>query len=74
VETEQLVEGFRGVRFETPFGPASYRALDHQGTLGTFVGRTALKSGRGTMVDWRYADGASYLPTDDQVKALRPAG
>ncbi len=73
VQTEQLVEGFRGVRFETPFGPASYRALDHQGTLGTFVGKTALKGGRGTMVDWRYADGALYLPTDDQVKALRPA-
>ena len=74
LDTEKLVEGFRGVTFDTPFGPASYRALDHQGTLGTFVGRTAVKDGRGGMVNWRYADGASYLPTDEQVKALRPNG
>lgn len=74
LDTEKLVEGFRGAKFDTPFGPASYRAIDHQGTLGTYVGRTAMKNGKGVMVDWRYADGAAYLPTDEQVKAMRPAG
>ena len=49
-----------------------YRALDHQGTLGTFVGRTAVKDGKGVMVDWRYADGNAYLPADAEVKTLRP--
>ncbi|HBK05720.1 MAG TPA: ABC transporter substrate-binding protein [Acetobacteraceae bacterium] len=72
VDSEKLVDGFSGVSFDTPFGPASYRALDHQGTLGTFVGKTAVKDGKGTMVDWHYADGAAYLPTDAVVKALRP--
>jgi len=24
------------------------------------------------MVDWHYADGAKYLPPDDEVKKLRP--
>jgi hypothetical protein len=56
-----------------PFGPAQYRALDHQSTLGAFVGKTALKNGKGTMVDWRYADGANYLPPDAEVIAMRPA-
>jgi branched-chain amino acid transport system substrate-binding protein len=26
------------------------------------------------MVDWRYADGAAYLPPDEEVRRLRPAG
>lgn len=72
--TDALVKGFAGVGFDTPFGPASYRAIDHQATLGTFVGKTAVKDGKGVMVDWRYADGASYLPSDTEAKALRPAG
>jgi branched-chain amino acid transport system substrate-binding protein len=72
LETDRLVTGFRGVTFDTPFGPASYRALDHQGTLGTFVGKTAVKNGKGIMVDWHYADGAAYLPTDEEVRKLRP--
>lgn len=71
-ETEAMVAGLRGARFETPFGPALYRALDHQATLGAFVGRIALKDGRGTMVDWRYADGAALLPGDAEVRRLRP--
>lgn len=72
VETDKLVEGFKGAAFDTPFGRASFRALDHQGTLGTFVGKTALKDGRGVMVDWRYADGANYLPDAAATRKLRP--
>ncbi len=65
----------RGLRFPTAFGTGEveFRALDHQSTLGAFVGRTALRNGRGTMVDWRYADGAAYLPSDAVVRQLRPA-
>jgi branched-chain amino acid transport system substrate-binding protein len=74
VGTDALVKGFAGATFDTPFGAASYRALDHQGTLGTFIGKTAVKDGKGVMTDWRYDDGASYLPSDSEVKALRPAG
>lgn len=72
LDPEKLVDGFSGVTFDTPFGPASYRTLDHQGTLGTFVGKTTVKDGKGTMTDWHYADGAAYLPTDAVVKTLRP--
>jgi branched-chain amino acid transport system substrate-binding protein len=74
VETEKLADGFAGATFDTPFGAASYRAIDHQGTLGTFVGKTALRDGKGIMVDWRYADGSAYLPDDAEVRKLRPAG
>jgi branched-chain amino acid transport system substrate-binding protein len=71
-ETEKMADGFAGAVFDTPFGTASFRALDHQSTLGTFVGKTALRNGKGTMTDWRYADGAKYLPGDDEVRKLRP--
>ena len=72
VTTDRLVEGFAGAAFDTPFGRASYRALDHQSTFGTFVGTTALKDGHGVMADWHYADGADYLPSDAEVRKLRP--
>ena len=74
VDTEAMADGFAGAEFQTPFGPAAYRAIDHQSTLGTFVGRLGLKDGRGVMAGWRYVDGASVMPPDAEVRKLRPAG
>lgn len=71
-QTDAMVQGMKGLRFNAVFGPVEFRALDHQSTLGAFVGRTVLKGGKGTMADWRYADGANYLPPDDVVRSLRP--
>lgn len=75
-ETEAMVEATRGLSFPTAFGTGdvTFRALDHQSTLGAYIGRTALRNGRGTLVDWRYADGARYLPADEVVRGLRPQG
>ena len=50
----------------------AFRPLDHQSTMGAYVGRTTVKDGKGVMVDWRYADGKDYLPPDAVVRALRP--
>ena len=41
--------------------------------MGAFVGKVALKDGEGVMVDWVYKNGADYLPSDEEVKELRPA-
>jgi branched-chain amino acid transport system substrate-binding protein len=72
--TDAMIDrGFPGTSFPSPFGTAMWRALDHQATLGTFVGRTALKDGRGTMVDWHYVSGADALPPDAEVRTMRPA-
>jgi len=73
VQTERLITALRGLQFSTPFGPAQFRALDHQSTMGAYVGKLAVRGGRGAMVDWRYADGAKYLPTEAEVRARRPA-
>jgi branched-chain amino acid transport system substrate-binding protein len=72
-DTEKLVRAMKGLDVETPFGRVTYRALDHQSTMGAYVGRLAQKAGQGVMVDWAYANGADYLPADAEVKKLRPA-
>jgi branched-chain amino acid transport system substrate-binding protein len=71
-DTPKLLAAMSGLKFDSPFGPVEFRAIDHQATMGAFVGKTALKDGKGVMVDWHYADGAKYLPSDDEVKKLRP--
>lgn len=73
-DNEKLIDAMKGLKFPSAFGTAEYRAVDHQSTLGAFVGKTAVRNGKGTMVDWSYRDGAKYLPSDDVVKAMRPAG
>ena len=72
LETTKLEAGFKGVQFATPFGSAMYRPIDQQSTFGTFVGRTALKAGAGTMVGWSYVDGTTAQPTDAEVRKMRP--
>jgi branched-chain amino acid transport system substrate-binding protein len=72
-DTDKLVEAFSGLKVDGPFGPFTFRASDHQATLGAFVGKLALKDGHGTMTDFKYVDGASVLPSDAEVKKLRPA-
>ncbi len=72
-DSDKLAAAFRGLEVKTPFGPITYRAQDHQSTMGAYVGRTALQGGKGVMVDFRYMDGAKFQPTDAEVKKLRPA-
>ncbi len=74
IETEKIIAAFRGLTLDTPAGPIAYRAIDHQSTMGAWVGKIALKGGRGTMTDFKYIDGASVLPPEDVVQKLRPAG
>ena len=70
-ETEKLVAAFAGLQVDSPFGPISYRAEDHQSTMGAFVGTTRNVGGKGVMVDYRYLDGAKFLPSDAAVRKLR---
>jgi branched-chain amino acid transport system substrate-binding protein len=72
-DTEKMVTAFRGLKVEGVLGPFIYRASDQQATVGAYVGSIALKDGKGTMKDFKYVDGASVLPSDDEVKKLRPA-
>jgi branched-chain amino acid transport system substrate-binding protein len=70
-DTEKLVEALKGLEMQTPFGPIVWRALDHQSTMGAYVGQLARKGGRGTMVNWRYVDGSKVQPAEQEIRALR---
>lgn len=68
-----MAKAFSGLKVATPDGPIEFRALDHQSTLGVYVGKVALKDGKGVMVDYHYVPGEKLLPSDDEVRKLRPA-
>ncbi len=70
-EADKLVAAFAGLQVESPFGRFAYRPEDHQSTMGAFVGKTKNEGGKGVMVDYKYLDGAKFLPSDEQVKKLR---
>ncbi len=70
-DTEKLVAAFAGLQVVTPFGKVTYRAIDHQSTMGAFIGKTKNEGGKGVMVDYRYLDGANFQPTDSEVRKLR---
>jgi branched-chain amino acid transport system substrate-binding protein len=72
-DTEKLIAAFRGLKLDTSMGPITFRPQDHQSTMGAYVGLTTLKDGKGTMKDFKYVDGASVIPSDAEVKKLRPA-
>jgi branched-chain amino acid transport system substrate-binding protein len=70
-DTEQLIAALKGLEMDTPIGPIVYRAVDHQSTMGAYVGQLAKKKGVGTMVNWRFADGALFMPPFEEVRAMR---
>jgi branched-chain amino acid transport system substrate-binding protein len=72
-DTEKVVDAFKGLQLDGPLGPFMFRAIDHQSTLGGYVGKIAVQNGKGVMVDYKFIDGATVLPSDDVVRKLRPA-
>jgi len=73
-DTEKLITAFRGLEVKNgPFGTFTFRAIDHQATVGAYVGKIAVKDGKGTMSDFKYVDGSAVMPPDDEVRKLRPA-
>ena len=73
LDQDKLIAAMAGLSHSTPFGEITYRALDHQSTMGAYVGRLGVKDGKGYMKEWRFVDGKDALPSDDEVKKMRPA-
>ncbi|MDB5879524.1 MAG: putative high-affinity branched-chain amino acid transporter, branched-chain amino acid-binding [Variovorax sp.] len=70
-DSAKLAEAFKGLQVDTPFGRITYRAEDHQSTMGAFVGKTKNDNGRGVMVDYTYLDGAKFQPPAADVAKSR---
>src|SRR6201985_3465497 len=71
-DPEKMITAAEGLSVPSPFGEITFRKIDHQSTLGAFTGKTALKDGKGIMVDTSYRKGSDYLPSDAEVEKLRP--
>jgi len=71
LDADKLIAALEGLQMETPFGEILWRPIDHQSTMGAYVGQLAKKGGRGVMVNWHYADGAKVQPSDQEIRALR---
>lgn len=73
LETEKLVDTLADLRTDTIVGPVTMRGLDHQGTMGTWVGETTLRGRQGAMKNARYVDGADFMFPEAEVRAARRA-
>ena len=71
-DVARMQAAMKGLVVDSPFGKITWRAQDNQSTMGAFVGRLAQKDGKGVMTAWRYVDGKDVMPTDEEVKRLRP--
>ena len=72
LDNEALINTLADLRTDTVVGPVVMRGIDHQGTMGTWVGETVLRGRTGTMRNARYADGADFMFPEDEVRAARP--
>jgi branched-chain amino acid transport system substrate-binding protein len=70
-ETDAIIKALEDAKFDTVIGPVTMRGIDNQSTMGAWVGKLVLKGAAGGMTDWTYKDGASFMPTEAEVKAVR---
>ncbi len=72
-DTDAMIAAMKGLEVpQTPFGPIAFRAIDHQSTMGAYVGRTDVRDGNGVMVDFEYKNGADSMPSDEEIREMRP--
>jgi branched-chain amino acid transport system substrate-binding protein len=67
-----ILKSLNHLYLDSPFGVVRMRALDHQSSFGTFVGRLEYKDGKNRMKHWYYADGSEHWPARKVVERRRP--
>ena len=67
-DPEKLIAAAEGLSVPSPFGEIVFRKIDHQSTLGAFVGKTALKDGKGIMVERSIARARTICPAMPKSK------
>jgi branched-chain amino acid transport system substrate-binding protein len=64
-DTEKVIDALEGLTIGTPVGPVTFRADDHQSTLGAWIGVSKFDAARSlaTIADWEYVPGEKHPPT-----------
>lgn len=68
-----MITALKNLYMDSPFGVVRMRGLDHQSSLGTFVGRLEYNDGKNRMKHWYYADGSDHWPAPKVVERRRPS-
>lgn len=69
---DSIIAALEGLKVETPVGPMTMRAADHQLTYGTFMGTLAIEGGKGVVKNWSYRDGSEVMYPAEIVQKVRP--
>ena len=72
-DTEKFIDAMEGMTVDTPVGPVTMRAYDHQAMLPMFMGTTRKVEGYDHLVatDIVVLSGEDAMPTVDEIKKAR---
>ncbi len=70
-ETEKVVDALEQLTIASPLGPVTMRGLDHQTDRGIWIGKTAVRDGKGVLVDYQFKPIAPFLPSEEQIRQWR---
>lgn len=71
-DTEAMLKAADGLQFSSPVGTVTMRGIDNQGDTPVLIGRVELVDGEGRMTDVREISTAPFLPTEAEIRAVRP--
>lgn len=71
VETEAVIDALEGMESDTPAGRIRVRAADHQCTMGSWAGRIGIIEGEPRMIDARFHEGSTLLPSEQDARQFR---
>ena len=72
-DTEAMLKAADGLKIESAVGTVTMRGVDNQGDAPVYIGTVELVDGEGRMTNVREIPTGPFLPTEDEVKAARPA-
>ncbi|MBN9035302.1 MAG: ABC transporter substrate-binding protein [Rhizobiales bacterium] len=72
-DTEKMLDGVDGLKFSSPAGEITMRGIDNQGNAPVYVGTVELANGEGRMTDNHEIFTGPFLPTEEEIRAARPA-
>ena len=73
-DTEKLVDAFRGLKVDGPFGPFDFPRQRSSGDARRLRRQDRAKDGHGTMADFKYVDGASVPAVRRRGEEAAPGG
>ena len=73
IDTEKVIDALEGLTIQSPIGPMTIRAFDHQANRGQVWGKTKFdpKLGFTVLEDIRYIGTEGLIHTVDEIKVLR---